>query len=228
MGASSAESLGGASIGSVHSGVVLPLRQTSDDCSITAASEIFRLREPVASPIRSDDGLLTFEASPSVRTASQNQMSLRDLSEIKALKKPPPPIRMLMEVCCLLFHIQPLKQADERNAKKFKLDYWEPARRYLLSDPFFLSKLRMYKPDEISSTQRMKIKKYFQDPEFTAERLKTCSKAAYELYEWVSQLVQSEVVSNVPETRRNPLMAGSLRRRESPPCARTPQLSSAS
>lgn len=113
-------------------------------------------------------------------------LSLRDLSEIKALKKPPPPIRMLMEVCCLLFHIQPVKQQDERNAKRIRLDYWEPARRYLLSDPFFLSKLRMYEADDISSVQRTKIKKYFQDPEFTSERVRNCSKAAYELYEWVS------------------------------------------
>merc|ERR1719401_928451 len=165
-----------------------------------------------------------FETTRQASRGSQNpiEVSTRDLSEIKALKKPPPPIRMLMEVCCLLFHIQPVKQADERNAKKHKLDYWEPARRYLLSDPFFLSKLRMYEADEISSTQRAKIRKYFQDPEFTAERVKNCSKAAHELYEWVSRLVQSEIGCNASETRRGPPSVGSARRRESPPCARAP------
>merc|ERR1712232_57630 len=56
-------------------------------------------------------------------------LSLRDLSGIKALKKPPPPIRMLMEVCCLIFHIQPIKHMDDRSGK-YKSDYWEPARRY--------------------------------------------------------------------------------------------------
>jgi len=148
-------------------------------------------------------------------------ISMRDLSEIKALKKPPPPVRMLMEVCCLLFHIQPVRQPDERNAKKHKLDYWEPARRYLLSDPFFLSKLRGYEADDISNVQRAKIKKYFQDPEFAAERVRNCSKAAHELYEWVRQLVgmESEMaspnatsLSPQPPARRVPSVPMSARR----------------
>merc|ERR1719305_598275 len=97
---------------------------------------------------------------------------------------------MLMEVCCLLFHIQPVKIPDERNAKSlYKLDYWEPARRYLLSDPFFLSKLRMYEASTIGQTQRNKIRRYFRDPEFSAERVRNCSKAAFELYMWVQELI---------------------------------------
>merc|ERR1712232_287189 len=118
-------------------------------------------------------------------TARLSVLSLRDLSEIKALKMPPPPIRMLMEVCCLLFHIQPVRQPDERCQKRFRLDYWEPARRYLLSDPFFLSKLRMYDASHISPAQCNKIRRYFREPEFSAERVKNCSKAGLELYHWV-------------------------------------------
>eukprot|EP00913_Durusdinium_trenchii_P000861 g800.t3 len=89
---------------------------------------------------------------------SEGTLSMRDLSEIKALKKPPVPVRMLMEVCCLLLHIEPVKCFDESARKR--LDYWEPARRYLLSDPFLLSKLRSYK-DHIEPAQREKIQKLF-------------------------------------------------------------------
>jgi len=90
----------------------------------------------------------------------------------------------------MLFHIQPVKLPDEKSAQgRMRYDYWEPARRYLLSDPFFLSKLRTY-DDHLTSTQRAKIRKYFKDPEFTAERVRTCSKAAHELYCWVSVLLQ--------------------------------------
>ncbi|CAE7422470.1 DNAH7 [Symbiodinium necroappetens] len=116
---------------------------------------------------------------PSARGAGEQlaQLSLRDLSEIKALKKPPPPIRMLMEVCCLLFHIQPVKHLDEQCVHhRLRTDYWEPARRYLLSDPFLLSKLRSHGKD-IGPPQRAKIKKYFKDPEFSAERMLKCSRA---------------------------------------------------
>ncbi|CAE7612288.1 Dnah1, partial [Symbiodinium natans] len=115
---------------------------------------------------------------PSARGAGEQlaQLSLRDLSEIKALKKPPPPIRMLMEVCCLLFHIQPVKHLDEQCVHhRLRTDYWEPARRYLLSDPFLLSKLRSHGKD-VGASQRAKIKKYFKDPEFSAERMLKCSR----------------------------------------------------
>lgn len=118
-------------------------------------------------------------------------LSMRDLSEIKALKKPPPPIRMLMEVCCLLFNIEPMKLPDEKAPRGWRLDYWEPARRSLLSDPFFLSKLRGF-DDEVQPAQRAKIRRYFQDPEFTADRVRNCSKAAYELYAWVSSLLAQQ------------------------------------
>eukprot|EP00439_Symbiodinium_sp_Y106_P040098 s539_g4.t3 len=129
---------------------------------------------------------------PSARGAGEQlaQLSLRDLSEIKALKKPPPPIRMLMEVCCLLFHIQPVKHLDEQCVHhRLRTDYWEPARRYLLSDPFLLSKLRSHGKD-IGASQRAKIKKYFKDPEFSAERMLKCSRAAFELYCCVSRLME--------------------------------------
>lgn len=127
---------------------------------------------------------------PSAIRRSGNVLSLRDLSEIKTLKKPPPPIRMLMEICCLLFDIKPVKQLDVETSKR-NIDYWEPAKRYLLSDPFFPAKLRMYEAAQISSSQCARIRRYFQDPEFSAERVRNCSKAAFELFDWIRCLVNS-------------------------------------
>merc|ERR1712139_656013 len=152
-----------------------------------------------------------------------NALSMRDLSEIKALKKPPPPIRMLMEVCCLLFHIQPVKlqphttvDAGGKSNSKWSLDYWEPARRYLLSDPFFLSKLRMYEAEDISHAQRSKIERYFKDTEFTAERVRNCSKAAYELYEWVRLLLQQRVHQAPTSPRHSPAVSAVARQLSGP------------
>lgn len=146
----------------------------------------WRLQKPIP-------GRWEVEASPPKESKEEavthNQgggLSMRDLSEIKALKKPPPPVRMLMEVCCLLFQIEPVKTFDERARKR--IDYWEPARRYLLSDPFLLSKLRS--KQDLEPAQRAKIQKYFKDPNFTSERVLKCSKAAYELYACVSSLAK--------------------------------------
>eukprot|EP00927_Polykrikos_kofoidii_P036756 TRINITY_DN31024_c0_g1_i1.p1 TRINITY_DN31024_c0_g1~~TRINITY_DN31024_c0_g1_i1.p1 ORF type:complete len:866 (+),score=141.67 TRINITY_DN31024_c0_g1_i1:157-2754(+) len=126
------------------------------------------------------------------RKSTLGAMSLRDLSEIKALKRPPTPVRVLMEVCCLLFSIQPERKQDEKNCKKWSLDYWETARRSLLSDPFFPSKLRLYDPSQLSPALQAKIKRYFLDPEFTGERVRACSKAAFELYNWVRILIEQD------------------------------------
>merc|ERR1719245_199433 len=90
-------------------------------------------------PLSDQDQASIEEVSTVGSQLSGSGLCLRDLSELKALKKPPPPIRMLMEVCCLLFHIEPVRLRDEHSTQgKLRGDYWEPARRYLLSDPFFL------------------------------------------------------------------------------------------
>lgn len=141
---------------------------------------------------QTEEWLPNHSTGSSTSTRNSTALSLRDLSEIRTLKKPPPPIRMLMEVCCLLFHIRPIKQPDESNCKKMCHDYWEPARRYLLSDPFFPSKLRAIDATQFSQAQRAKIRRYFRDPEFTAERVRNCSVAAHALYDWVRVLIEQD------------------------------------
>merc|ERR1712232_1367842 len=83
------------------------------------------------------------------------------------------------------------RQPDDRCVKRWRMDYREPARRYLLSDSFFLSKLRNY-DEELAPAQFAKINKYFQDPAFTEERVQQCSRAAHELYLWVQVLLQRQ------------------------------------
>lgn len=146
----------------------------------------FQEDRPSASPLRR---YLAYgdEAKPTTLS-----VSLRDLSELKALKKPPLPLRTLMEICCMLFEIPPEKHLSERGSKRFTYDYWEPARRFLLSDSFFLSKLRALTPEQVPSAHRSRIRRYFRDPEFSASRVSTCSKAALELHSWIRYLVETE------------------------------------
>jgi len=189
---------------------VMGIAAASTDAEENAGSEEeeeleLPAEDSLVSAARGPDATEVLESSPTAsRTAADGTpqsakrgggLSLRDLSEIKTLKKPPPPVRMLMEICCMLFHISPVRQVDERNCKKWCNDYWEPARRYLLSDPFFPSKLRLYDAETLSAALRAKIKKYFRDPEFTAERVRTCSKAAFELYQWVRDVVDQEPIA---------------------------------
>jgi len=131
-------------------------------------------------------------ATAALVAAVSVNLSVRDLSEIKALKRPPPPLRMLMEVCCILFGITPTKQvgASPRTPRSSQLDYWEPARRHLLSDPFLPAKLREFDASRLTAAQRARVVRCLAEPEFTADRVMNCSKAAAELYFWVRTVAE--------------------------------------
>jgi len=119
-------------------------------------------------------------------------LSVRDLFEMKALKRPPPSLRALMEACCILFGIPPAKQVgtSPRTPKSSQLDYWAPARRHLLSDPFLPAKLRDFDASRLTATQRARVLRCMAEPEFSADRVMKCSKAAAELYSWVRTLAE--------------------------------------
>lgn len=58
------------------------------------------------------------------------ELSTRDLSEIKALKQPPVPVKMLMEVCCLLFQIRPATSFDARLLDGFRKAFGADFKRF--------------------------------------------------------------------------------------------------
>eukprot|EP00397_Hematodinium_sp_SG-2012_P019307 GEMP01019830.1.p1 GENE.GEMP01019830.1~~GEMP01019830.1.p1 ORF type:complete len:593 (+),score=134.84 GEMP01019830.1:36-1781(+) len=140
------------------------------------------------SPASESVGTGSRKSSMNTGTYKLEKITLRDLSEIKALKRPPESIRLLMEVCCLLMNVDPDRKRDGTTPGKFVNDYWEPARRVILSDPFFLSKLRLVDPDEISKDVWSKIRDYFDHRAFTAERVRKCSKPAASLFDWIKGL----------------------------------------
>lgn len=163
-------------------GIGLVFESSAADCKRSPSAQSLSTMSVADSPAK---------AAAAASQASRG-LALRDLSEIRALKRPPSPVRRLMEVCCLLFQIEPRRQADERNPKIWRDDYWEPARRILLSDPFFPSKLRSFDAGTLSQSQRDKIGRYFGDSNFNAERVRSCSKAAYELFEWVRVVIEHD------------------------------------
>ncbi|CAD7968978.1 unnamed protein product [Amoebophrya sp. A25] len=91
------------------------------------------------SPRRSTAASICTSADP------KNVVSLRDLSELKALKKPPEALRTLFEAICLYLHIEPIKKFDSKSNKSY-LDYWEPSRKMILSDTHLMQRLRSANP----------------------------------------------------------------------------------
>ena len=73
--------------------------------------------------------------------------------------------------------------------KEGDLDYWEPSKRELLTDPHFLKSLVDYDKDNIPVPVMIKLQLFIKNPEFTPERVKKASKAASGICVWVRAMV---------------------------------------
>lgn len=80
-----------------------------------------------------------------------------------------------------------------------KNDYWEPAKRELLSDTKFLETLQAYDKDNVSPAIVEKIMPIYQNPDFEASRIAKASKAAESLCKWVRAMVLYDKVFRVSE-----------------------------
>jgi len=137
--------------------------------------------------------------TPPPSTDAFNLVSLRDLSEIKALKTPPEPIRLLMEVVCLLLGIPPKKKIENGRSVS---DYWEPARKQVLSNPNVQMKLRQV--NEGSQLVDSRVLNtihddYLQNPNFSEEKVANCCARATGLYRFVQEIVERSFIDQDSE-----------------------------
>jgi len=129
------------------------------------------------------------ELSGPNKTMRAKRVEFRHLCEIKGLGNPPTPVRLLMQVMCILFSIPPARKRDDQN-RPYE-DYWEVAKKKLLADPYFCTKLQHF-PRPLSDELRAKIEPYLSDPEFSQDRLQRVNLASAHLGAWVRNLVAQE------------------------------------
>ncbi|ETO18470.1 hypothetical protein RFI_18796 [Reticulomyxa filosa] len=87
-----------------------------------------------------------------------------DLAQVKKYTKPPPGVILTMEALCIMFQVPPKKVLDS-NGKKVE-DYWEAAKKDVLSDTKLLEKLETFDKDNISEAIITQVGPYLQNPEF--------------------------------------------------------------
>jgi dynein heavy chain len=129
------------------------------------------------------------ENAGTTKTMRAKRVEFRDIKEIKALADPPAPVKLVMKVMCILFGVAPTRKRDERNRPYD--DYWEPAKKKLLADPYFCTKLHHF-PRPLAAETRSKLAPYLEDPEMSQERLCRCNMAAAQLHAWITDLVKDE------------------------------------
>ncbi|KAH9098913.1 hypothetical protein LEN26_016540 [Aphanomyces euteiches] len=149
------------------------------------------------------------EAIPALEMAVKALQTLTkgDITEVKAMKKPPDGVKLVMEAVCIMMGVAPLKVKDPAGGTKKVDDYWGPAQKTLLNDTRFLQNLLEYDKDNIHEEIAIKVLPYTNNPDFSPPIIKKASVAASGLCSWVHAMVVYNRVSKVVAPKREALKA---------------------
>ena len=171
----------------------------------TAKAEVVQAEEAVANEkaaaakkIKDDCEAELSVALPLLQSALKalDTLTKSDITEVKAMKNPPLPVKVVMEAVCLMLSIKPKRINDPNDPVRKIDDYWGPAQA-LLGDTQFLANLQKYDKDNIDPAIVKKIQPFISMPEFQPDTVKKASKAAYGLCCWVRAMEAYDRVAKV-------------------------------
>lgn len=93
-----------------------------------------------------------------------SDLDKNDITEIRAMKKPPDGALLVMKALCIMFNIPPEK-VKGATAKDVQLDYWEPAKKKLLG-PETLKRCQTFDKDNLNPSIAETLKPLIADPNF--------------------------------------------------------------
>ncbi|NWH35887.1 DYH1 protein, partial [Chloropsis hardwickii] len=146
------------------------------------------------------------EALPALDAAlaSLKNLNRNDVTEVRALQRPPPGVKIVIEAVCIMHGKKPKKVAGEKIGTKVD-DYWEPGRA-LLQDPVqFLNSLYDYDKDNIPDSVIKAIQPYIDNDEFQPAAIAKVSKACTSICQWVRAMHKYHFVAKVVEPKRQAL-----------------------
>ncbi|CEM36965.1 unnamed protein product, partial [Vitrella brassicaformis CCMP3155] len=145
-------------------------------------------------------------AMPALESAIKalNTLTSGDIAEIKAMKSPPGPVKIVLEAVCVLKGVKPQRIKDPAGGSAMINDFWGPSQK-MVADTGFLKSLMDYDKDNIPADVIKKIAKYVQEEDFEPEKVKKVSKAAYGLCCWVRAMETYDRVAKVVAPKKEAL-----------------------
>ena len=131
------------------------------------------------------------------------ELDKNDITEIKGFKSPPPGALLVIKTLCLMFAV-PGEKVKGQTGKDAQLDYWEPAKKKLLT-PELLKKCQNYEKDNIAPSLIEILKPLIEDPNYQDDVLSKVSKAAWGLARWVRAIVQYDEAMKVVKPKQQQL-----------------------
>uniref|UniRef100_A0A8C2TM90 Dynein axonemal heavy chain 1 n=1 Tax=Coturnix japonica TaxID=93934 RepID=A0A8C2TM90_COTJA len=143
------------------------------------------------------------EALPALDAALASLRNLKknDVTEVRAMQRPPPGVKMVIEAVCIMKEIKPKKVAGEKLGTKVD-DYWEPGRGLLQDPGKFLDSLFKYDKDNIPDAVIKAIQPYIDSKDFQPAAIAKVSKACTSICQWVRAMHKYHFVAKVVEPKR--------------------------
>ncbi|KAK1118887.1 hypothetical protein K0M31_014657 [Melipona bicolor] len=139
--------------------------------------------------IRDDAEADLSKARPMLIAAEKSLKALNrnDITEVKAMKRPPVGVLLVIETICIINNVKPIKITKNagRLEAEVKLDYWTPGVQLLADPGHFLYTMEHYDKENLTEEMINKLKPYIENPDFQPSKIEYVSKACYSLCLWV-------------------------------------------
>ncbi|XP_041639844.1 dynein heavy chain 1, axonemal [Cheilinus undulatus] len=146
------------------------------------------------------------EALPALDAALTSLKSLNknDVTEVRAMQRPPRGVKLVIEAVCIMKGIKPKKVPGEKPGTKID-DYWEPGKSLLQDPAKFLESLFKYDKDNIPDSMISLVQPYIDNEEFQPNSISKVSKACTSICQWVRAMHVYHFVAKAVEPKRRAL-----------------------
>uniref|UniRef100_G1R661 Dynein axonemal heavy chain 1 n=1 Tax=Nomascus leucogenys TaxID=61853 RepID=G1R661_NOMLE len=146
------------------------------------------------------------EALPALDAAlaSLRNLNKNDVTEVRAMQRPPPGVKLVIEAVCIMKGIKPKKMPGEKPGTKVD-DYWEPGKGLLQDPGRFLESLFKFDKDNIGDMVIKAIQPYIDNEEFQPAAIARVSKACTSICQWVRAMHKYYFVAKAVEPKRQAL-----------------------
>jgi dynein heavy chain len=186
--------------------VIKAQAEASSAAAATKAAECTGIKESA------EAGLA--EALPALDAAVKclSKLDKSQIVEVKALKKPPSGVRLVLQAVCIMFQIKSVKITDPDNPQKKLDDYWGPSQKMLndLGPDKFKQALIDFDKDNIPDAVIKLVEPICISDEFQPEIIVKVSVACEAMCLWVQAMRKYYYVSKEVEPKRRQLAAAEV------------------
>lgn len=160
---------------------------------VSADEAVAKKAADEASAIAADCKQKLDEAMPLKRKAEEAVKCINKgmIAEIKAMKKPPDDVRVVLQTVCLLFELKPTREVNPETQKAW-WNYWPTSVKMITNDKF-LQNLQTYDYEELLTEDMVgKVTAEIEaaGPKYEFKHLMKVSEVAAQLSNWVRAMVE--------------------------------------